>query len=71
MHNSVQTFFHPGSYMKSGKQTYYVFLASYALRSKVLVSVMFKKIWGPKSGKNLYRIRIQGVKKHRIPDPQH
>jgi hypothetical protein len=53
----------------------YFFLASYAFRSKVLpvVLVIVKKIRDPKSGirKNSSRIRIQGVKKHQIPDPQH
>jgi hypothetical protein len=50
----IQTFFHPGSYMKVGMQTYF-FLASYAFRSKVLVIV--KKIRDPGSGKNSSRIR--------------
>jgi hypothetical protein len=55
------------------------FLASYALRSKVLFLVIVKK--DPGSGKNssriqglksiASRIRIRGVKQHRIPDPQH
>jgi hypothetical protein len=51
----IQTFFHPGSYMKSGMQTF--FSASYAFRSKVLVLVTVKKIPDP------------GGKK--APDPQH
>jgi hypothetical protein len=37
----IRKFFHPGSYMKSGTQT---FLASYGFRSKVLVLVIVKKI---------------------------
>jgi hypothetical protein len=39
----IQIFFHPGSSMKSGKQTYF-FLASYAFKSKVLTLVIVKKI---------------------------
>jgi hypothetical protein len=53
--------------MKSGMQTYF-FLASYAFRSKVLVLVLVKK--DPGFRQNSFRIRIQGVKKHRIPDPK-
>jgi hypothetical protein len=47
--------FYPGSYMKSGMQTYF-FLASYAFRSKVLVLFIFKNIRDPETI-------------HRIPDP--
>jgi hypothetical protein len=38
--------FHPGSYVKSGMQTYF-FLAAYAFRRKVLVLVIVKKIRDP------------------------
>jgi hypothetical protein len=50
----------PGSYMKSGMQTYF-FIASYVLRSKVLVLGIRKKFIPDPGGKN-----------HRIldPDPQ-
>jgi hypothetical protein len=64
----IQNFFHSGSYMKSGRQTYF-FLASLAFKSKVLVLAIVKKIRDPGSGKN--SSRIQWVKKLRVPDPQH
>jgi hypothetical protein len=51
----IQTFVHPGSYMKTRMQTYrYIFLASHAFRRKVLFLVMVKKIRYPGSGKNLF-----------------
>jgi hypothetical protein len=39
----------------------------------VFVLGIVKKFWDPESEirKNSFRIRIPGVKKHRIPDPQH
>jgi hypothetical protein len=58
--------FYPGSYMKIKMQTYFL-LASYAFRSKVLVLVIVKEIQDQEKNSS----RIQGVKKHRIPDPQH
>jgi hypothetical protein len=54
----------PGSYMKSGMQTYF-FLASSDFRSKVLVLVIVKQSRDPKSGKKF--IPDPGGKKHRIP----
>jgi hypothetical protein len=56
----------PESYMKSGTQTY-VFLASYAFRSKILILVVVKKIRDPDKNSS----RTPGVKKHRILDPEH
>jgi hypothetical protein len=64
----------PGSYMKSGMQTYF-FLAFYAFRSKVLVLVIpvVKKIRDPEKIHPGSGSRNQGVKKPRIldPDPQY
>jgi hypothetical protein len=68
----IQTLFQPGSYMKSGMQTY--FFAPYAFRNKVLTLIIVKKIRDPRS-----RLRKKftpepntGVRNHRIriPDPQ-
>jgi hypothetical protein len=64
----IQTLFNPGYRILHEKwNANLLFLASYAFRSKVLVLVIVKKIRDPKSGKN--HPRIQGVKKHRLPDP--
>jgi hypothetical protein len=41
----IQTFFHPGSYMKSGMQIYF-FLVSYAFRSKKIL-ILVKQIRDP------------------------
>jgi hypothetical protein len=54
----IQTFFHPGSYMKSGMQKYF-FSCFSGFQDLILVTV--KKIRGLGSGKNSSRIRI--------PDP--
>jgi hypothetical protein len=56
-HSGSEHFFLPGSYMKSGMQTF--FLVSYAFRSKVLVLVIIKKIRDSRSG----------IRKKFIPDP--
>jgi hypothetical protein len=52
--------------MKSGLQIY-DFLASYAFRRKALILVIRSEIRDPEKN----HPRIQGVKKHRIPDPEH
>jgi hypothetical protein len=49
--------------MKSRMQPYF-FRASYGVKSKVIVLVIVKKIWEPRSGKQF--IPDPGGKKHRI-----
>jgi hypothetical protein len=61
---------YPGSYMKSGMQTFF-FLASYAFRNKLLVLIIVKKIRDPEKNSSRIRIPVPRGKKHRIPDLQH
>jgi hypothetical protein len=63
----IQTFFHPGSYMKSGMQTY-LFLA-YAFRSKFLVLVRVKKIRDPEKIHPGSGSRISDPGGKKAPDP--
>jgi hypothetical protein len=72
----IQPFFHSGSRILHEKWNTNFFLVSFAFRSKGLVVVIVKKIRDPRSGIRKKFIPDSdpdpgGVKKHRIPDPQH
>ena len=41
------------------------------LPQKIVTKLSKIWVWEPGSGKNLFRIPDPGVKRHRIPDPQH